>query len=91
MTKIIRESNKEGIHLTLSRFLLVCMGCPVFILQIGMLTQKCETGFRTQAAITYWLMKTWPGIILPQQRHYRIVLLTYGFLQRSTLKLKTFY
>ena len=74
MTKFIRESNKEGIHLTLSK-----------------LKQKCETVFRTQSAITYWLMKTWPGIILQQQLHYGMVVLTFGFFQRSTLKLKILY
>ena len=48
MTKFIRESDKEGIHLILhvSRFLhiIVYMGCPVFILQIDMFYTKCSGG-----------------------------------------------
>ena len=35
-------------------------------------------------------MKTWPGIILPQQLHYGVVFSSFSFLQRCTLKLKTF-
>ena len=39
--------------------------------------------------ISYWLMKTWPGIILQQQLRYGVVVLTFSFLQRCSLKLKT--
>ena len=34
-------------------------------------------------------MKTWPGIILQQQLRYGVVVLTFSFLQRCSLKLKT--
>ena len=39
--------------------------------------------------ISYWLMKTWPGTILQQQLRYGVVVLTFSFLQRCALKLKT--
>ena len=39
--------------------------------------------------ISYWLMKTWPGTILQQQLRYGVVVLTFSFLQRCSLKLKT--
>ena len=38
---------------------------------------------------SYWLMKTWPGTILQQQLRYGVVVLTFSFLQRCALKLKT--
>ena len=43
----------------------------------------------TYNLISYWLMKTWPGTILQQQLRYGVVVLTFSFLQRCTLKLKT--
>ena len=33
-------------------------------------------------------MKTWTGIILQQQLRYGVVVLTFSFLQRCSLKLK---
>ena len=39
--------------------------------------------------ISYWLMKTWSGTILQQQLRYGVVVLTFSFLQRCALKLKT--
>ena len=44
---------------------------------------------RTYNLIPYRLMKTWPGTILQQQLRYGVVVLTFSFLQRSALKLKT--
>ena len=43
----------------------------------------------TYNLISYWLMKTWPGTILQQQLRYDVVVLTFSFLQRCALKLKT--
>ena len=43
----------------------------------------------TYNPISYWLLKNWPGIILQQQLHYGVVVLTFSFLQRCSLKLKT--
>ena len=43
----------------------------------------------TYNLISYWLMKTWPGTILQQQLRYGVVVLTFSFLQRCALKLKT--
>ena len=42
----------------------------------------------TDNLISYWLMKTWTGIILQQQLRYGVVVLTFSFLQRCSLKLK---
>ena len=39
--------------------------------------------------ISYWLMKTRPRTILQQQLRYGVVVLTFSFLQRCALKLKT--
>ena len=50
---------------------------------------KTRLARRTYNLISYWLMKTWPGIILPQQLHYGVVVLVFSFLQRCTLKLKS--
>ena len=35
-------------------------------------------------------MKTWPGIIFQQQLHYVLMVLTFSFLHRCSLKLNTF-
>ena len=43
----------------------------------------------TYNLISYWLMKTWPGIILQQQLRNVLMVLTFSFLQRCSLKLKT--
>ena len=43
----------------------------------------------TYNLISYWLMKTWPDTILQQQLRYGVVVLTFSFLQRCALKLKT--
>ena len=44
---------------------------------------------RTYNLTSYRLMKTWPGTILQQQLRYGVVVLTFSFLQRCALKLKT--
>ena len=62
---------------------------------VGIEYNKCrrtsseDNARSTYNLISYWLMKTWPGTILLQELHYGVVVLTFSFLQRCTLKLKT--
>ena len=54
-----------------------------------MSSEKQRLTRSTYNLISYWLMKTWPGTILQQQLRYGVVVLTFSFLQRCALKLKT--
>ena len=73
-----------------------CKGRTIMFNIIGIEYKKCKRmsserqrlARSTDNLISYWLMKTWTGIILQQQLRYGVVVLTFSFLQRCSLKLK---